>query len=203
MARDLVTAKGSNKENGAVNFTLAHMADGAVNLTSITTRVFLGQQIQCTQCHDHPSNDWKQADFLGDQRLLQGREARGGPHRQRRGASRRPTITSSPTSRATSTRSYEQARRPARDRLPDVPRRPEDQPGQGRRPPRGPRQDFITEPSNDTFAKAYVNRMWGHFFGRGFVQPVDDFGSHNPPSHPELLDKLAQQFKESGYDTRP
>ena len=41
------------------------MMDGAVNLTSITTRVFLGQQIQCTQCHDHPSNDWKQADFWG------------------------------------------------------------------------------------------------------------------------------------------
>jgi hypothetical protein len=65
MAYELVTAKGSNKENGAVNYTLAHMADGAVNLTSITTRVFLGQQIQCTQCHDHPSNDWKQADFWG------------------------------------------------------------------------------------------------------------------------------------------
>jgi hypothetical protein len=61
---------------------------------------------------------------------------------------------------------------------------------------------FITEPSNDTFAKAYVNRMWGHFFGRGFVQPVDDFGPQNLPSHPELLDKLAQQFKDSGYDTK-
>jgi hypothetical protein len=61
---------------------------------------------------------------------------------------------------------------------------------------------FITEPSNDSLAKAYVNRMWGHFFGRGFVQPVDDFGTHNLPSHPELLDKLGQEFKESGYDTK-
>ena len=61
---------------------------------------------------------------------------------------------------------------------------------------------FITEPSNDQFARAYVNKMWGHFFGRGFVQPVDDFGTQNPASHPELLDKLAQQFKESGYDTK-
>jgi len=65
IARDLLVADGSNKENGAVNYTLAHMGDGAVNLTSITTRVFLGKQIQCTQCHDHPSNDWKQADFWG------------------------------------------------------------------------------------------------------------------------------------------
>ena len=62
--------------------------------------------------------------------------------------------------------------------------------------------EFITEASNDQFARAYVNRMWGHFFGRGFVQPVDDFGPQNPASHPELLDKLAQNFKESGYDSK-
>ena len=44
--------------------------------------------------------------------------------------------------------------------------------------------------------------MWGHFIGRGFVHPVDDFGPHNPPSHPELLDKLAEEFQESGYDVK-
>ena len=44
--------------------------------------------------------------------------------------------------------------------------------------------------------------MWGHFMGRGFVHPVDDFGPHNPPSHPELLDKLAKEFQESGYDVK-
>src|SRR3954469_1727698 len=69
---DLVTARGSNKENGAVNFPLAHLEFGAVPLTSITTRVFLGQQIQCTQCHDHPSNDWKQADFWGINAFFKG-----------------------------------------------------------------------------------------------------------------------------------
>ena len=61
---------------------------------------------------------------------------------------------------------------------------------------------FITEPTNDSFAKAFVNRMWGHFLGRGFVQPVDDFGAHNPASHPELLDKFAQEFKASKYDVK-
>jgi Protein of unknown function (DUF1553) len=44
--------------------------------------------------------------------------------------------------------------------------------------------------------------LWAHFLGRGFVNPVDDFGPHNPPSHPELLDKLATAFKESGYDVK-
>src|SRR5262249_22619966 len=63
IAYELISAKGSNKANGAVNYALAHMEFGAAPLTSITTRVFLGKQIQCTQCHDHPSLDWKQADF--------------------------------------------------------------------------------------------------------------------------------------------
>ena len=47
-----------------------------------------------------------------------------------------------------------------------------------------------------------ANRMWAHFLGRGFVNPVDDLGPHNPPSHPELLDKLAQEFQASGYDVK-
>ena len=61
---------------------------------------------------------------------------------------------------------------------------------------------LIADPKNEALAKAFVNRIWAHFLGRGFVNPVDDFGPHNPPSHPELLDKLAKEFKESGYDVK-
>jgi hypothetical protein len=52
------------------------------------------------------------------------------------------------------------------------------------------------------FAKAYVNRIWAHFFGRGFVEPVDDMGTENDPSHPELLNELAGAFAYQGYDPR-
>ena len=200
MARDLVTAKGSNKENGAVNFTLAHMADGAINLTSITTRVFLGQQVQCTQCHDHPSNDWKQADFWGINAFYKGLKRK--EFRAANAAGVEMTdhyeLSDVPSDGYSK---YE--RRDARLGIAFPTFLDGRKIGQGkdvnRREALG---DFITEPSNDSFAKAYVNRMWGHFFGRGFVQPVDDFGTHNPPSHPDLLEKLAQQFKESGYDTK-
>ena len=50
--------------------------------------------------------------------------------------------------------------------------------------------------------KAFVNRLWTHFLGRGFVNPIDDFGPHNPPSHPELLAKVAEEFKRNGYDVK-
>jgi Protein of unknown function (DUF1549)/Protein of unknown function (DUF1553) len=200
MAYELVTASGSNKDNGAVNYSLAHMADGAVNLTSITTRVFLGQQIQCTQCHDHPSNDWKQSDFWGINAFYKGlkREQVNITNLDGTVTADHFELTDQPTDKWSS---YE--RRDARMGM--VPptfldgRKISPNADVNRREALG---KFITEPSNDSFAKAYVNRMWGHFFGRGFVQPVDDFGTHNLPSHPELLDKLAQDFKASGYDSK-
>ena len=52
------------------------------------------------------------------------------------------------------------------------------------------------------FAEAAVNRMWSYFFGRGIVDPVDDFRSTNPPSHPELLARLAEDFRSHGHDLR-
>jgi hypothetical protein len=52
------------------------------------------------------------------------------------------------------------------------------------------------------FARMQVNRVWFHLLGRGFVDPVDDFRATNPPSHPELLDALAKDFAEHGYDLR-
>jgi hypothetical protein len=52
------------------------------------------------------------------------------------------------------------------------------------------------------FAEAAVNRIWSSFFGRGIVDPVDDFRSTNPPTHPELLQKLAQDFRDHHHDLR-
>src|SRR6185369_2289494 len=60
---DLLTAEGSSDENGAANFLLSHLNDGAVPATAISAKLFLGMQVQCTQCHNHPFNDWKQNSF--------------------------------------------------------------------------------------------------------------------------------------------
>ena len=192
---DLVTATGSNKENGAVNYVLAHLEFGAVPLTSLTTRLFLGQQIQCTQCHDHPSNEWKQADFWGINAFFKGLKteqktavnAHGTgslrPHRAHRRADRRFVrfdkrngLVGIAFPKFLDGRKISQGT--------DVIRRTE-------------LGKLIADPKNEDLARAFVNRMWGHFMGRGFVNPVDDFGPHNPPSHPELLDKLAQEFQDS------
>jgi hypothetical protein len=199
VAYELIAAKGSNKENGAVNYTLAHMEFGAVPLTSITTRVFLGQQIQCTQCHDHPSNDWKQADFWGINAFYKGVRARDIQKPDATGAEKydHTELSDEPTDAYSS---YDRRNGMVGIAFPKF--------LDGRKISQGRDVDrrrelakFITV-DNDDFARAMVNRMWAHFLGRGFVHPVDDFGPHNPPSHPELLDKLAADFKASGYDVK-
>jgi hypothetical protein len=60
--------------------------------------------------------------------------------------------------------------------------------------------NWMVSPENGYFARTLVNRLWGQFFGTGIVHPIDDFTVENPPSHPELLDRLAQMFVESGHD---
>src|SRR5947208_15801844 len=56
--------------------------------------------------------------------------------------------------------------------------------------------------ANPYFAEATVNRMWSYFYGRWMVDPVDDFRSTNPPTHPQLLRRLASYFADSGYDLK-
>jgi Protein of unknown function (DUF1553)/Protein of unknown function (DUF1549) len=200
VVRELVSSTGSNKENGAVNYVLAHLEFDAVPLTSRTTRLFLGQQIQCTQCHDHPQNDWKQLDFWGINAFFRGMRADNvtRPSATGQEAYDHTDLSDMPTE------SY--ARFDRRDGMVGIafPRFLDGRKiSQGtdviRRTELG---KLISDPNNEAMAKAFVNRTWAHFLGRGFVEPVDDIGPHNPVSHPELLDQLAREFKESGYSVK-
>jgi hypothetical protein len=200
VARELVSATGSNRENGAVNFVLAHLEFGAAPLTSLTTRLFLGQQIQCTQCHDHPQNDWKQMDFWGINAFFKGIRTEEVRKADVTGmeAYDHTEVTDEPTEEyvrfdrrngmvGIAFPRFLDGRKISQDA--DVIRRAE-------------LGKLIGDPKNEAVAKAFVNRTWAHFMGRGFVNPVDDFGPHNPPSHPELLAKLARDFQESGYSVK-
>jgi hypothetical protein len=200
IAHDLVTARGSNKENGAVNYTLAHMEMEAVPLTSVTARVFLGLQIQCTQCHDHPSNDWKQADFWGINAFFKGLRSEDVQVANATGAEvyDHTELRDEPTDAHSSFDKRNGLVGIAFPKYLD-----------GRKISQGSDVDrrielgkFISDPKNLDLAKAFVNRMWGHFMGKGFVNPVDDFGPHNPPSDPELLERIAEDFQASGYNVK-
>ncbi|AMV37124.1 DUF1549 domain-containing protein [Planctomyces sp. SH-PL62] len=197
---DLVTASGSNKENGAVNYTLAHMESEAVPLTSRTTRLFLGQQLQCVQCHDHPQNDWKQADFWGVNAFFRGLKAEEKRAIDAAGLEKfdHVELTDVPTD------SF--ARFDRRNGMMGVafPKfidgRKLEKPDASLR--RVELAKLITDPTSDLLPRAMVNRMWAYLLGRGFVNPVDDIGPHNPAVLPEVFDRLTEEFQASGCDVK-
>jgi len=197
---DLVTASGSNRENGAVNYTLAHLESEAVPLTARTTRLFLGQQIQCTQCHDHPNNDWKQGDFWGINAFFRGIKAEDVNATNAAGleAYDHTELRDEPS---TATARFEKRNGMMGVAFPtfldgkkiglgdDVIRRVE-------------LGKLIVDPGSDLLPRAMANRMWARFMGRGFVNPVDDIGPHNVAANPEILDRLSAEFRGSKYDVK-
>jgi hypothetical protein len=155
------------------------------NLAAAVTRTFLGIRLECAQCHNHPSAKWKQDQFYSQAAFF------AGIRRQGKGVFA-----------ALSEDAARHELSPANGR---TPRQAEFLDGgtpkwQSSRSPRAILAGWLTSPDNAYFAKAAVNRLWGHFFGVGLVHPVDDFRDDNPPSHPDLLDDLAQAFVQSGFD---
>jgi hypothetical protein len=217
----LLTAKGKNTENGAVNFFLAHLgepvprdkqeAEGQfemVPLTSRITRVFLGTQVQCAQCHNHPFfASLKQESFWRvNAYLRQVRREGGGMRRPQMMALPDLTLSDNPKANADANVFYEERNGKVREKYAEfLP-----VPGKERGPKLDPKKVGLARREelakhlveHEMFPKAIVNRMWGLFFGRGFVNPVDDFNDNNQPSNPELLNDLAERFKHYNYDLK-
>ncbi len=202
--RDLVTAEGHFEENGAVNYILAQtqMRDEAVQLTAKTTRLFLGIQVQCTQCHNHPFNDWQQSQFWQVNSFFR-QVDRIDRRRQDPNTGRLVDDYSEVVWQPFSGPVYFEKRSGLMQvAFPEILGRKIDPDTDKRREELG---RLLLEPIGDEtplIAQAFVNRMWAHFLGYGFTRPVDDMGPHNPASHPELLDRLAADFVASDYDIK-
>ena len=235
MVTGLLTASGKTNANGAVNFILHHIGEvvpadkraelgrhDAVPITSRVTRLFLGIQTNCVQCHDHPEHkEWVQADFWGVNayfRQVTRDRAPSPPPRlnnQMMDALAVVNLSDDPELNAEEVIFYERrdgklmAAKP--NALKDL-----EQAEKGEAPnktlsaaaaPAGKtRRQILAEyvVKHDNFAKAYVNRVWGHLFGRGLCKEasLDDFGSHNEVVHPELLARVADDFVKYNYDPK-
>ncbi|MEX0704284.1 MAG: DUF1549 and DUF1553 domain-containing protein, partial [Planctomycetales bacterium] len=199
---DLVSAEGHYERNGAVNFLLAQlqMNDEAVQATAKTTRLFLGIQVQCTQCHDHPFNDWKQDQFWQFNSFF--RQMAKVDHRKYDPQSGRMVDDFSELVDRDFTGPVYFEKRSGEMRV-AYPQYEGQKVDPGLSTDR--RAEFaklIVQGDKPLLAQAMVNRMWGHFFGYGFTKPVDDIGPHNPPSHPQLLEQLSGEFVKSRYDVK-
>ena len=194
-ARELIAARGSTLQNPPANWWRANR--DPVARAENTARIFLGTQLNCAQCHNHPFERWTQDDyyswtslfarvdyklsgekgkdkndkneFKGDQTVLI--KAKGSVLNARTGEPARPRFLGGEAPVVTADR----------DELLAL-------------------ADWL--PRSPMFARMQVNRVWFHLLGRGLVDPVDDFRATNPASHPELLEALAADFSKNGYDLR-
>jgi hypothetical protein len=192
VATDLLTSTGTQDANGAVTFFLANATPDKV--TDTVSRVFLGVQLQCAQCHNHPFTKWKQTEYWGMAAFFFKVRPDGNPRQaQPNGAS--PGISENGQGRP--------GRLPTSAKMVPAQFFQGDQPKIGASEPARPvLAKWLTAKDNPYFARAMVNRLWYQFFGRGFVAPVDDIHDGNPASHPELLQELAKQFADGGFDVK-
>jgi len=199
---DLVSAEGHFEQNGAVNYLLAQMqdADDGVQMTAKTTRLFLGMQVQCTQCHDHPFNEWKQDQFWKFNSFF--RQTGKIDHRKYDPKSGRDVDDYSEIVwRDFDGPVFFEKRNGLMQVAYPIYFGSEIDPG----PVTERRKELaklMTSGEQPAIALAMVNRMWCHFFGYGFTRPIDDIGPHNPPTHPALMERLATEFVNSGYDPK-
>lgn len=160
------------------------------NLGAAVSRLFLGVKLECAQCHDHPfapytrEQFWQFAAFFADLNPLPAvRPNFVGPMPPQ--AERNSLIIPNTEHKVIAT--FFDGSKPKWS------------------PERTPREElaaWLVSPKNPYFAQNMANRLWAHFFGIGILDPVDEPGENNPPSHPELLDELGRAFAANGFDNR-
>ena len=195
--RELIASRGSTYTNPPTNFYRA-LRDPLTRAES-AAQLFLGTRVGCAKCHNHPFDRWTQDDYYGWAALFAGVRYKVLENRRRDNndkhefdgeqvvwIDRHGTIKDPRNGKPAAPRflgAADQDRTDDRDSLEAL-------------------AEWITRPDNPFFARAQVNRIWYHLMGRGIVDPIDDFRATNPPSHPALLDALAQEFVESRFDIR-
>lgn len=184
---DFLVATGGGEAGPALYYTSLELKPE--KLAASTARIFLGLQIECAECHPHPFDHWKQEDFWGYAAFF----ARLQQSENRRGSAEVGLVdldsgeVTLPDSETVVPPRYPNGAKVSTE-------------AGGTR--RVQLAIWMASRDNPYLAKAAVNRMWAHLFGRGLIDPVDDIGGHNPASHPQLFEELTDYFVATGFDIK-
>ncbi len=183
------------------------------------TRIFLGTQLQCARCHDHPYERWKQRDFYGMAGFFVRLVVINGPTKK---GQRQYYVGEKSTGEVMFTGSVKEQKpgqkgEPIKPRFlggdlleePPLPKNFQEPDWRKAKTPIKPffsrkekMADWVTSPENPHFARAVVNRIWAQFMGKGLVHPIDDLSENRVPSHPELLKEMARQLIAHKFDLK-
>ena len=209
IAAGFITATGDVKDNGSTAIIMAQ--EGRTEETTAeVARIFLGMQIQCAQCHDHPYDRWKREQF----HELAAFFPRIGVRPVRTATSRSFQVVAS--DRQFRFAKADDGNRPMPEHfMPDL--LDPSAPGTQMQPkfflttaklPYGTvdsqRREMLAKylTRNEWFAVAMVNRLWSELVGQGFYEPVDDVGPDRTATAPETMEILAQGFRDADYDVK-
>ena len=187
-ARGVIAASGEWQDAPPINRYWQMRDDLLHQSTADTAQVFLGLRLQCAKCHHHPYERYSQEDYYG----LSGFFTRLG---QKSFGEPPPYFNAPNVTRGDQNPLTKQSPKP-KFLDGDYAEFSSEQ------DPRHALVDWMAKPENPYFARTLVNRLWGHFFGRGIVHEVDDLRETNPPSNPELLKFLAADFLAHKFDIK-
>lgn len=189
---ELLTAEGSSHQYGPV--AVFRDKREPAEMAEFVAQLFLGLRLNCAQCHHHPSEKWSQDDYYSMAAFFGSMRRKG-------------QAISAPISGEPEFWWFEpggKVTHPVSEAV-MTPKPPGAEPFSSIDPKQDPRRlfvDWVAKKDNPYFAKAMVNRIWAEMFGKGLVDPVDDFRESNPPANAPLLDWLAQDFVEHGFDQK-
>jgi hypothetical protein len=189
--RAVLTGRGGNYEHPPAGF-YRRLRDPQVRAEEVA-QLFLGVRLQCARCHNHPGERWTQEDYHGLAAFFARVRYRDGPFFLQI-YDKEETVYEARAGEVVHPRTG-QVLPPRFLGGPVAPLRPDED-------RREALARWLTAADNPYFARAAVNRIWYHLFGRGIVEPVDDFRSTNPPANEELLDALAAEFVRHGFDRK-
>jgi hypothetical protein len=202
-AYQLLTASGSNVESPpAAYYKVLREADAVMENT---TQLFLAIRFNCNKCHDHPFERWTQDQYYQTAAFFaQVSRTEDPKYKGQRLGFETAVEGAKPLVEIIKDETQGDIKN---ERTGDIApaRFPFTHPGEATDPKDHRRVQFgkwATAKENPYFAKSYVNRVWSYLTGVGIIEPVDDIRAGNPPTNPELLEKLTTEFIAGGFDTR-
>ena len=178
IARELILASGDTSQNGPANFY--RTVSGPRQQAEFVSELFMASRLRCANCHNHPLDRWTQDDYHGLAAIFAKVQTGETIKAKPRGEVIHPRTLQAAVQRIPGEQFLDSDANDGRKQL----------------------VDWLTNADNPYFARSIVNRLWKSMMGRGLVEPVDDFRSTNPATHPKLLSLLADDFIANNYSLR-
>lgn len=195
-AREVVSSLGSTYEVAAANYYRALRSPD--QRAEAIAQIFLGVRLNCAKCHNHPSERWTMDDYYQFSAVFDGIDY-DIKENNRFDTNDKNNFVGEQVVKFVD--KFE-LKDPRTGKQPEPRLLGESAPLAADPKRLETLARWMTSPEHPLFAKVQVNRIWFHLMGRGLVEPVDDFRATNPPSNPELLDALTEDFVKSGFDLR-